>query len=198
MNTHELENYWSERYTNKHTGWDIGYPSTPIKEYVDQLKDKDTRILIPGAGNSYEAEYLHKQGFNNVHVLDISRHPLNTFKMRVPSFPEEHLLHGNFFEHQGEYELILEQTFFCSFEPSKENRHSYAKQMAKLLAANGLLVGLWFAIELEKDSKRPFGGTKEEYLTYLEPYFEVQVFENCYNSIPPRAGNELFGIFVRK
>ena len=46
--------------------------------------------------------------------------------------------------------------------------------------------------------KRPFGGTREEYLTYLSPYFNTQVFEKCYNSIQPRAGNELFGIFQKK
>jgi len=63
-------------------GWDIGYPSTPIKEYADQLTDKSIQILIPGAGNAYEAEYLWKQGFSNVHILDISEIPLKEFKKR--------------------------------------------------------------------------------------------------------------------
>jgi len=46
--------------------------------------------------------------------------------------------------------------------------------------------------------KRPFGGTKEEYLEYLEPYFSVKSFERSYNSIPPRAGKELFGVFTKR
>ena len=59
------------------TGWDIGGPSTPLVKYFDQLADKQRKILIPGAGNAYEAEYLWAQGFSNVHVLDIApqRHP---------------------------------------------------------------------------------------------------------------------------
>jgi len=196
--TVEQQTFWTDRYKENRTGWDIGYPSTPIKEYVDQLEDKTLKILIPGAGNAYEAEYLHQQGFQNVYVLDISEIPLHNFKKRVPNFSSEHLLLGNFFEHQGQYDLIIEQTFFCSFEPTEENRTTYGEQMSNLLATGGKLVGLWFDIPLVLGtSKRPFGGTKATYLNYLEPHFQVSIFEKCYNSIKPRAGNELFGIFIK-
>ncbi|MEM1120798.1 MAG: methyltransferase domain-containing protein [Bacteroidota bacterium] len=189
--------FWTKRYEANQTGWDIGYPSTPLKAYIDQLSNKDLKILIPGAGNAYEAEYLFQQGFKNTYVLDISEYPLRALKQRVPAFPINQLLLGNFFEHVGKYDLILEQTFFCSFEPTIENRQLYAQKMADLLVEGGKLVGVWFDIPLVKDvSKRPFGGTKVEYLGYLSPYFQVQIFEPCYNSIKPRMGNELFGIFV--
>ncbi len=121
------EQYWSQRYLDNSTGWDIGYASTPLVEYIDQRKDKNIRILIPGAGNAYEAEYLFQQGFSNVFVLDIAELPLKALKKRVPDFPIAQLLNEDFFEHEGTYDLILEQTFFCSFEPTKENRSSYAK-----------------------------------------------------------------------
>lgn len=197
--TAEQQNFWTNRYKENRTGWDIGYPSTPIKTYVDQLADKQLKILIPGAGNAYEAEYLHQQGFQYVYVLDISKMPLQRFKERVPSFPSEHLLLGNFFEQQGQYDLIIEQTFFCSFEPTTANRTAYAQKMADLLVVGGQLVGLWFDIPLVLgSSKRPFGGTKASYLEYLAPLFKVRTFEACYNSIPPRAGNELFGIFEKE
>lgn len=192
------EKFWSNRYKDNKTGWDIGYPSTPIKEYIDQLDNKNTRILIPGAGNAYEAEYLFKQGFKNVYVLDISKHPLEAFKKRVPDFPSENLLQGDFFELEVSFDLIIEQTFFCSFEPSPNNRKAYAKKTNELLAPNGKLVGLWFCHDLDKNGNRPFGGTKEEYLEYLNPYFKTKLFEACHNSIKPREGNELFGIFIKK
>lgn len=193
-----LKEFWSNRYKENLTGWDIGYPSTPLKDYIDQIQNKELKILIPGAGNAYEAEYLFHNGFINVNVLDISEIPLQALKERVPDFPTNHLHQGDFFEHQGQYDLIFEQTFFCSFEPSKDNRSSYAHQMSKLIKPSGKLVGLWFSHELFEGAKRPFGGTKEEYLSYLNPYFDVQTFSECYNSIKPRIGNELFGIFVRK
>ena len=64
--------FWSSRYQEGRIGWDIGYASTPLKMYIDQLKNKDLKILIPGAGNAYEAEYLYGRGFKNIFVLDIS------------------------------------------------------------------------------------------------------------------------------
>jgi methyl halide transferase len=199
-NTEIEENYWTTRYQIQSTGWDLGSPSEPLKTYIDQLDNKDLSILIPGAGNAYEAEYLYNQGFKNVFVMDISALPLRNFKERNPSFSDNQLIEANFFEHIGQYDLILEQTFFCSFVPTKANRTLYAKTMAKLLKPQGKLVGLWFEVPLIKGNKdkRPFGGTKEEYEGYLSPYFQIKAFERCYNSIKPRAGQELFGVFVKK
>ncbi|WP_034061557.1 methyltransferase domain-containing protein [Lacinutrix jangbogonensis] len=199
MKTEDLEtkNYWTQRYKEERTGWDIGHPSAPLKTYFDQLKDKELTILIPGAGNAYEAEYLYNNGFKNVYVMDISKSPLEAFKKRNPTFPESQLIQGDFFTHNSKYDLIIEQTFFCSFPPLEDTRKAYAKQMANLLNTNGKLVGLWFDFPLTEDlEKRPFGGDKTVYLSYLKPYFKIKTFETCYNSIPNR--NELFGIFIKQ
>ena len=199
MDSHSENEYWTQRYLEDRTGWDVGYPSTPIKEYIDQLEDKEAKILIPGAGNAYEAAYLWEQGFTNVYVLDISEVPLQAFKKRHPNFVKEHLLQVDFFQHRGSYDLIIEQTFFCSFPPTVVNRNAYAQQVNELLKPGGKLVGLWFDIPLTGDmEKRPFGGDRELYLSYLKPYFEVKTFNRAYNSIPPRQGKELFGIFLKK
>ncbi len=188
--------YWTTRYAEGNTGWDLGGPSTPLREYIDQLEDRGLAILIPGAGNAYETEYLHERGFTNVTVLDISPAPLAALAARRPDFPAEHLIEGDFFTHAGSYDLVLEQTFFCSFPPDGENRRAYAARMAELIRPGGKLVGLWF--DKPVGDSRPFGGSREEYVGYLEPYFAVRTLEPAYNSIKPRAGSELFGIFVRR
>ena len=90
--------FWDKKWENQQTGWDIGYTSTPIKAYFDLLSNKGLKILIPGCGNAYEAEYLFKKGFRNVHVIDISKHAIGSFKERYPDFPEEQLTCGDFFE----------------------------------------------------------------------------------------------------
>ncbi|MDO5971411.1 methyltransferase domain-containing protein [Flavivirga aquimarina] len=191
----EAQGYWSNRYKEESTGWDIGYPSTPLKEYIDQLTNKNSAILIPGAGNAYEAAYLYEQGFKNIFIMDISLIPLENFQKKYPDFPKENILHQDFFEHEGQYDLVLEQTFFCSFPPTRENRISYASKIKSLLKPKGKLVGLWFDIPLTGDmEKRPFGGTKALYLEIFSSYFKTIFFEKAYNSIPDRAGNELFGI----
>ena len=83
------KNYWNNRYKKKETGWDVGYASTPLKNYIDQLENKEIRILIPGCGNAYEAEYLHLKGFNNVFLLDIAPMALQQFSERVPGFSKK-------------------------------------------------------------------------------------------------------------
>lgn len=192
----DLEDFWRTRYHEGRTGWDIGYPSPPITDYLDQVVDKSLRILIPGAGNAYEAEYAWKLGFTNVFILDVAPEPLKAFSERVPDFPKDQLLHGDFFAHVGQYDLILEQTFFCSFPPLPETRRAYAEKMHALLAPGGKLVGLWFDIPLTGDlEKRPFGGSRDEYLGYFALYFEMESFATATNSIEPRMGSELFGIF---
>lgn len=183
------EEYWTERYKHHETGWDIGYVSTPLKEYFDQLKDKSKKILIPGAGNAYEAEYLWKQGFKNVWVVDLSEAPLNYLKARVPDFPNDQLIHANFFDLKGKYDLIIEQTFFCALDPSL--RAQYVYHMKELLAKGGKLVGLLFNVPLNAD-RPPFGGSRDEYKMLFSDSFNIYTMETAYNSIGPREGRELF------
>lgn len=193
MNYYEA--FWNHKYLSGETGWDIGQVSTPIKEYIDQLSDKNLKILIPGGGNSYEAEYLFENGFNNVFVVDISSIPLKNLAERIPTFPKENLLHADFFELEDTFDLILEQTFFCALDPSL--REAYTDKMHQLLKPDGKLVGLLFNIPLN-DDKPPFGGNKDEYEKLFSEKFKIEKMETAYNSIPPRAGNELFFILKRE
>lgn len=189
------ETFWDNRYKTKVTGWDLGKISTPLKTYFDQLTDKNLKILIPGGGNSYEAEYLNKKGFKNVYVVDLSKTALKNVKKRVPSFPESHLIHNDFFKLSMAFNLIIEQTFFCALHPSL--RSDYAKKMAELLTKNGKLVGLFFNVPLYQDHP-PFGGNKKEYLGYFKPYFNIEIMDKCYNSNESRKGEELFVKLIKK
>ncbi|WP_250433137.1 methyltransferase domain-containing protein [Hanstruepera flava] len=183
------EAFWDNRYQNNETGWDIGTISTPLKTYIDQLTDTDLKILIPGAGNAYEAEYLWHNGFKNVTVVDWSKTALSNIKNRVPDFPKSQLIHGDFFELQSAFDLILEQTFFCAINPNL--RQQYANKVHQLLEDNGKLVGLLFNDKLNNEHP-PFGGSKPEYVNYFKPLFELEIIEPCYNSIASRDGRELF------
>ena len=180
--------YWTHRYQNNEISWDVGAPSTPLKEYIDQLKNKNIKILIPGCGNAYEAQYLFENGFRNVYVIDLSPIPLHNLKYRVPNFPKNQLLEGDFFDVTNQFDLILEQTMFCAIEPIF--RMEYARKTSELLVENGKLVGVIFNRDFEGGP--PFGGTKEEYLNYFSIHFRRVEITECYNSIKPRMGTELF------
>ncbi len=187
--------YWEKRYQNNQTGWDIGEPSTPIKTYIDQLTNKYIKILIPGGGNSYEAEYLWSKGFKNIFVADIALSPLKNLKQRVQDFPDSQLLHSDFFKLDNKFDLIIEQTFFCALNP--DLRKQYAEHMHKLLKPYGKLVGLLFDFELTSEGP-PFGGSIEEYQNLFEAGFRIKTLEKSRNSIKPREGKELFFIFEKR
>lgn len=181
--------YWESRYQDNSTGWDLGKASRPLEYYIEQLSDKDLKILIPGGGNSYEAEYLIKRGFKNTFVVDLSKTALMNLKNRVPDFPSSQLLQKDFFDINMKFDLILEQTFFCAINPSLRN--NYAEKISELLTDNGKLVGLLFNVPLYQEHP-PFGGNKNEYEKYFEPYFNIEIMELCYNSESERKGKELF------
>lgn len=182
--------FWHKRWEDNKTGWDIGYPAPPIAEFIDTLEDKNIKILIPGAGNAYEAEYLHKNGFKNVYVMDITSVPLENFKERVRDFPGEHLLNEDFFKHTGEYDLIIEQAFFIAIDPKL--RGEYVKKMKKLLKPGGHLTGLLIFKDKPSPGGPPYIDTKEEYYKYFEGKFDIRKYEIANNSIKPRAGWEVF------
>lgn len=181
--------FWEHRYEHEQTGWDLGVVSPPLKAFIDHLSDKQLKILIPGCGNGYEAEYLIANGFEHVTVLDIAEMPLQNLKNRLGEPKGLELHAGDFFEHTGQYDLILEQTFFCALDPAR--RTDYVRQMHALLKPGGHLAGVLFNVEFEKEGP-PFGGEEMEYRKLFKPFFKMLKMDLCENSIQPRMNTELF------
>lgn len=182
--------YWDNRYKNKQTGWDIGMVSRPLKEYIDQLQGRDMAILIPGCGNAYEAAYLLEKGFTNITLIDIVPDLVNSIKERLSAYPGHQLnvICGDFFSLNQKFDLVLEQTFFCALNPTL--RKNYADKMFELLNPGGKLVGVLFNRSFEGGP--PFGGNKKEYAGLFSERFHINVLNECYHSIDPRKGTELF------
>lgn len=188
MNLKLDQSYWENRYQEKSDRWDLGAISPPIKYIIDNLKDTSIRILIPGGGNSWEAEYIHRKGFANVFVVDIAPSPLENLQKRVPNFPKEHIIQSDFFKLDTKFDLIIEQTFFCALNP--DLRNDYVKKAHELLSKKGKLVGLLFCAPLNND-KPPFGGNANEYNKLFTPLFTIQKMEKTQLSIESRLGREL-------
>lgn len=187
MNTSDKE-FWEERYDEQNTGWDLGQCSPPLRDWFDREENKQLNILIPGAGNAYEAEYLYKSGFTNVVVLDFAETPILNFRKRVIDFPQEQLILQDFFEHERKYDRIVEQTFFCAIPP--DYRERYVKKIKELLVPGGKLIGVLF--DRDFPAGPPFGGSAVEYKQLFETHFSSVKIYPCLHSVTPRMGTEVF------
>ena len=189
--------YWDSRYQSDNIGWDIGFVSPAIKNWFDIQENKDLHILIPGAGSGYEVSYAHKIGFKNVFYMDISSEAVALFKSKNISFPENRILSSDFFDLNlsSHFDIIIEQTFFCAQSPSR--RVKYVKKTHDLLRKKGQIVGLLFGINFQKNGP-PFGGDIVQYQKLFESKYEIEKLQICKNSIPERAGNEIWMELTKK
>lgn len=185
--------FWNNRYENNQIGWDLGGVSPALKFWMDQLPDKSASILIPGAGNAYEVDYLVALGFINITVIDIAPKLVVALKQRFASVNEVTIILGDFFGLEGKFDVVLEQTFFCAIDP--ELRSQYVDKMKDLLTDKGQLLGVLFNRSF--DGGPPFGGSIAEYEALFNANFDAK-FLPCDVSHPARKGSEvLLQAFVR-
>jgi len=181
------ESYWDARYKNNTAAWDIGYVSPPMQTYIDSLTNKELEILIPGCGNTYEAEYLLQLGFRHITVIDIAPAVVDKLQLKFAGNARIQIVCGDFFAHEGQYDLILEQTFFCALPPLMRPR--YVAKMHELLKLDGSLAGVLFNRSFVDGP--PFGGNQQEYEALFNNVFHAISMWPCDHSIVPRANSEL-------
>ena len=187
------QTYWDNQYQANATGWDLGQVSPPIKSYIETIENKDAKILIPGCGNTYEADYLLQHGFTNVTVIDIAPTLIKILRRKYLENTNINIILGDFFAHDGKYDYIIEQTFFCALPPTM--RQKYVWKMTQLLADNGKLIGLLFDREFVVSP--PFSGSQKEYEHLFYGAFVFNSISKAENSIASRANTELFFEFKK-
>jgi cyclopropane fatty-acyl-phospholipid synthase-like methyltransferase len=82
------KNHWEKIYATKQPGevsWTQEVPKTSL-DFIHAAKlDKSANIIDIGGGDSKLADYLLKEGFENISVLDISQEALTRAKNRLGS-----------------------------------------------------------------------------------------------------------------
>lgn len=185
--------YWDAQWKSNTIGWDLGMPAPPLVSLINSLENKDAKILIPGCGSAYEAEYLISKGFTDVTLIDISETASCKLKEKFSKNPQIKVVCDDFFKLEDKFDVIIEQTFFCALPPTMRQR--YVWKMHYLLNANGILAGLLFNRTFEVGP--PFGGSREEYEKLFFGAFEFVNIETAANSVEPRAKTELFFKFKK-
>ncbi|MEC5157323.1 methyltransferase domain-containing protein [Chryseobacterium sp. MP_3.2] len=187
-------NYWERKWQNSETGWDLGQSCPAMEAYIEHYQNPEAKILIPGCGNAYEADFLWNLGYRNITVLDFAPKAVDYLLEKFNGKEGIEVICENFFDHSGSYDLILEQTFFCALPPLMRN--NYAHKMHDLLHQKGRLVGVLFNRNFEQNGP-PFGGSISEYELIFKNYFQIIKLEKCETSLPARQETEAF-INLRK
>jgi hypothetical protein len=104
--------YWQNRYAQDDFPWDIGYSNKVLTDYLEQNIAKDARVLIPGAGSGYEAEYLWNKGYTHVYALDYAADAKSLLVSRGTTFPEDQYLTVDFLSSINVLMSFLNKRFF--------------------------------------------------------------------------------------
>jgi len=198
-NTFEAK-FWNDRYLNKDTSWDLGSTTPIFQHWSKSLKNKK-KILVPGAGNGYDALYLAKLG-HDVYALDFSEQSIENIKLKAKeSKININTIYDNFFnldsKLNGYFDIVLEYTFFCAIPISK--RKEYIKKSYELLNIEGLFIGILLPLDKKiSDSGPPFGIELENTLNDFSKYFVINNVEQSDLSVKPRANREVFVKMSRK
>ena len=137
---------WQRHYDEGDLGWDLGQVAPPFIRLFESNIILPGKTLVPGCGRGHEVIYLAENGFE-VTAVDYSSGAVNHLNSTV----QEHklkcqVLHMDFFgidsAHNGVYDLLIEQTFFCAISP--EQRPSYVSTVARALKQGGMLAGLFY------------------------------------------------------
>jgi len=136
------------------------------------LIDKDVlpkgKALVPGCGRGYACCALARAG-NKVVGMDISKTACKAAEdyrdsVGLSSSDIEYVA-GNFFEHEGSYDIVYDCTFYCAIEPSL--RSKWAAKMRDLVKPGGELVTLIFPVA-EYDGGPPFACSTEQMTQELQ------------------------------
>ena len=122
---------------------------------VDLLKQGTLpkgKALVPGCGRGYDAIAFAAFGYDAV-GMDLSETALKEAREVAAERSDEvagtlELSLGNFFEHQGQYDVIWDLTFLCAINPAA--REAWAEQMKALLSPQGVLLTYIYPI-VEKE-----------------------------------------------
>ncbi len=186
--------YWDQRWRNGETQWDIHGISPAIQDYINTIENKNSKILIPGCGNAYEAKYFLMHGFTDITLVDISPTLCQKLEERYGDIPEIQIRCTDFFDLEPCYDILLEHTFLSSMPP--DLRTKYPSKVHELLCDGGRLFGLLFDTQFPFEGP-PYGGSADEYEELFSPYFKTNI-QKSERSIAPRAGNEVFVVLHKK
>ena len=188
---------WQKHYDEDDLRWDLEVVSPPFVYLWETKRIQPCRTLIPGCGRGHEVLFFAQQGFD-VTAVDFASGAVNLLKRSLEdNGVYARVMNLDFFELplelNGQYDLILEQTFFCAISPN--NRSRYAQTVHRMLKPNGRLIALFY--ETGEEGGPPFNTTPDQIWEQFSKYFMIEELDKTSHSAERRKGKEWLS-FLRK
>lgn len=182
----DQKEFWSGRYEESHTPWDLSAHHPAIDWVVPRLKLSKSKILVAGCGKGHDADKLLKLG-HQVTGIDFSPQAL---KEAQALYSGPHFECADLFTYapKSKFDVIFEHTLFCALHPEKRAR--IIKAWLGLLEDEACLIGV-FNVSCKQNGP-PFGMTEWELEELLSPYFIINFWGRLRGKESPRPGKELF------
>lgn len=189
---------WQRHYDENDLGWDLGQVAPPFMNLLESNIIIPGKTVVPGCGRGHEVVYLAKNGFD-VTAVDYSIGAVNYLRQVVQQQKlDSEILHSNFFDlnstHDGVYDLLIEQAFFCAISPNQ--RTLYVATVARILKSGGMLAGLFY--NTGQEGGPPFNTTRDDIIKHFSEWFEIRDLVQAKNSVTQRKDKELLAILVKK
>lgn len=189
---------WQNHYDNDDLRWDLGQVAPPFIRLWDENKLPTGKAIIPGCGQGHEVLFLAGKGFQ-VTGLDYAPGAVDLLSRSLKKNQlQADVLHQDFFQlderHNAQYDLMLEQAFFCAIHPSR--RSAYVETATRILKKGGLLAGLFY--ETGEEGGPPFNTTPSDILDHFSDDFHIETLEKTPHSVEKRKDKELLGLLRNK
>jgi len=188
---------WQRHYEENDLGWDLGQVAPPFVKLWQEEKLPLGKVLVPGCGRGHEVVFMAENGFD-VTAIDFSSGAVTYLKNALKKRNlEGRILHQDFFSldesHEGVYDLVLEQTFFCAISPKQ--RRDYVLNVSRILKPGGILVGLFY--HTDEQGGPPYNTTREDIEMHFSKKFEIQELDKTSLSTEQRKDKEWLGILKK-
>ena len=189
---------WQGHYESNDLGWYLGQVAPPFVKLWEEEKLPAGKALVPGCGRGHEVIFLAENGFE-VTAIDFSNGAVTYLERALEERSlSGRVLHQDFFglgnSHDGIYDLVLEQTFFCAIAPRQ--RQDYVRNVTRILKPGGMLVGLFY--NTDKEGGPPYNTTREDIEVNFAKNFEIQELHKTNLSAEQRKDKEWLGIFMKR
>jgi len=189
---------WQKHYDENDLGWDLGQVAPPFVNLLETNAIVPGKTLVPGCGRGHEVIFLAENGFD-VTAVDYSSGAVNHLNSVIQERKlNSRVLHMDFFEldstHDGLYDLLIEQTFFCAISPNQ--RPIYVDTVARALKKGGMIAGLFY--HTGQEGGPPFNTTREDIIKHFSSLFEIQELDQAKNSAEQRKDKEWLAILIKK